>query len=119
MPTDNGELLRNAYEAFGRGDIAAVMGAFAEDIEWNVPEVLPHGGRSRGLQEVAGFFERLGSTWKDFGVELDALFGSDDRVCAVGRAEGELDGVRTGYGFVHVWTVVDGACRRFHEFVDP
>lgn len=119
MPTDNVELLRDTYEAFGRGDIPAVMGAFAEDIEWNVPEVLPHGGRSRGLDGVAGFFERLASTWEDFGLELDALFGSGERVCAVGRFRGALDGVRTGYGFVHVWTVTDGACRRFDEFVDP
>jgi ketosteroid isomerase-like protein len=119
MPTDNVELLRNTYEAFGRGDIPTVMAAFAEDIELSVPEVLPHGGTSRGLDEVAGFFERLASTWEDFGLELDALFGSGDHVCAVGRAGGSLDGVRTGYGFVHVWTVTDGACRRFDEFVDP
>jgi uncharacterized protein len=119
MARDNVELLRNTYEAFGRGDIPAVMAGFAEDIEWSVPEVLPHGGRSRGLEGVAGFFEGLASTWEDFGLELDALFGSGDRVCAVGRAGGSLDGVRTGYGFVHVWTVSDGACRRFDEFVDP
>ncbi len=79
---DNVELLRNTYEAFGRGDIPAVLGVFAEDIEWSVPEVIPHGGKARGREEVGGFFERLGSTWEDFGIEIDALFGSDDRVCA-------------------------------------
>ena len=95
------------------------MAAFAEDIEWNAPEVLPHGGKTRGQDGVAGFFERLASTWEDFGLEFDPLFGSGERVCAVGRAGGKLDGVQTGYGFVHVWTVTDGACRRFDEFVDP
>ena len=118
MP-DNVELLRTTYEGFGRGDMPAVMAAFADDIEWNSPAVLPHGGRSRGLDWVAGFFERLASTWEDFGIEIDGLFGSGQHVCAVGRAAGNLDGVRTGYGFVRVWTVTDGACRRFDEFVDP
>lgn len=39
MPNDNVALLRNTYEAFGRGDIAAVMAVLAEDIEWNAPEI--------------------------------------------------------------------------------
>jgi ketosteroid isomerase-like protein len=119
MPTDNVELLRTTYEAFGRGDMTAVMAAFAEDIEWNAPDVLPHGGKARGRDEVAGFFGRLASTWEDFGLEIEALFGSGDRVCAAGRAGGTLNGVQTGYGFVHLWTVADGVCRRFDEFVDP
>ncbi|MDQ5833999.1 MAG: nuclear transport factor 2 family protein [Actinomycetota bacterium] len=119
MPTGNVELLRTTYEAFGRGDIPAVMGTFREDIEWNAPEVLPHGGRARGLDGVAGFFERLASTWEDFELELNALFGSGERVCAAGRASGRVGGVRTGYGFVHLWTVEDGVCCRFDEFVDP
>jgi ketosteroid isomerase-like protein len=119
MATDNVELLRTTYEAFGRGDIPAVLDAFAEDIEWSVPEVLPHGGRARGRDEVAGFFERLASMWDGFGLDIDALFGSGDHVCAMGRARGTLDGVQTGYGFMHVWTVTEGVCRRFDEFVDP
>jgi uncharacterized protein len=119
MATDNVELLRRTYEAFGRGDIPAVMAAFADDIAWNTPAVLPHGESTRGLDGVAGFFQRLASTWEEFGLEFDALFGSGDRVCVVGRATGTLDGVRTGYGFAHVWTVTDGACGRLDEFVDP
>lgn len=119
MAADNVGLLRDTYGAFGRGDIAAVLAAFAEDIEWNAPEVLPHGGRTRGRDGAAEFFQRLASTWEDFGIEIDDLFGSGDRVCAAGRASGRLDGVQTGYGFVHLWTVTDGVCRRFDEFVDP
>jgi ketosteroid isomerase-like protein len=119
MAMDNVELLRNTYEAFGRGDVPTVMSVFAEDIEWNAPEVLPHGGKARGLEEVGAFFGRLASTWEGLNLEFDALFGSEEHVCAVGRAEGSLNGVQTGYGFVHVWTVADGVCRRFDEFVDP
>ena len=32
---------------------------------------------------------------------------------------GKLDGVETGYGFVHSWTVRDGALARFDEYVNP
>ena len=33
----NAALIRSAYEAFSRGDIAGAMAAFADDILWHVP----------------------------------------------------------------------------------
>jgi uncharacterized protein len=119
MSHENVELLRDTYDAFGRGDIPAVMAVFAEDIPWSVPDVLPHGMRARGKEEVGQFFQGLASTWKDFRLEIDDYVASGDRVCVIGRAAGLVDGVQTGYGFVHSWTVRDGACVRFDEYVDP
>ena len=119
MENGNTALARGAYEAFDRGDIAQVIGGMTADIELNAPELLPHGGKARGPEEVGRFFERLASTWQDFGIEIDALLESGDRVVAIGRAQGKLDGVETGYGFVHSWTVRDGAFARFDEYVDP
>lgn len=119
MATDNVELVGELYESFGRGDIPAVLSAFADDIEWNAPDVLPHGGTTRGKDGVAAFFGRLASTWEDFDLTIDAVFGSGERVCAVGRGGGKLDGVQTGYGCAHVWTVADGVLTRFDEYVDP
>jgi uncharacterized protein len=118
MADDNVELVRDAYGAFARGDIPAVMSAFAQDIEWNVPAVLPHGARGQGHEEVGRFFENLGATWEGFTLELDDLVGSGDRVFAVGRAQGSLEGKQAGYRFVHVWTVGDGTGARFDEYVD-
>jgi uncharacterized protein len=119
MSNDSVELLQHTYEAFGRGDMPAVMATFAEDIEWSSPEVLPQGMKVTGRDAVGGFFEKLGSTWQDFSIEITAVFGSGDRVCATGHAQGSLDGTRASYGFVHAWTVRDGACARFDEYVDP
>ncbi len=119
MSNDNAELLRGTYEAFGRGDIPAVMGVLDEDIEWNVPAVLPHAMDVRGRDEAEAFFQKLASTWNEFGLELDDLVASGDRVCAIGRAQGTLDGGQASYGFVHAWTVRDGVCVRFDEYVDP
>jgi ketosteroid isomerase-like protein len=119
MPNENVELLRRTYEAFGRGDVPAVMESFAEDITWRVPAVLPHGTDANGRQEVGRFFKRLGGMWDDFGLEFGDFVASDDRVCVIGRAQGRLDGAQTGYGFVHCWTVRDGRCTDFEEYVDP
>lgn len=93
--------------------------SLSEDVEWKVPEVLPHGMKAHGREEVGGFFERLAATWDELAVELDDYVASDDRVCAIGRVRGRLNGTEAGYGFVHSWTVRDGVLVRFDEYVDP
>jgi ketosteroid isomerase-like protein len=83
------------------------------------PSGAAHGSHVRGRDEVGAFFQRLASTWDEFGLEIDDLVASGDRVCAIGRANGTLDGGPASYGFVHAWTVRDGVCLRFDEYVDP
>jgi ketosteroid isomerase-like protein len=119
MPNENVELVRPAYDAFARGDIAGVMSVLAEDIDWHAPAVLPHGRDARGHEEVGAFFAGLVSMWKGLALDIQDFVGSGDRVCVIGRASGTLNGAQTGYGFVHCWTVRDGACVRFDEYVDP
>ncbi len=119
MPNENAELLRTTYEAFGRGDIPAVMGVLDENIVWNAPAVLPHSLPVSGRDDVGKVFQNIASTWDDFSLEVDDLVASGDRVCAIGRAGGTLDGAPASFGFVHAWTVRDGVCVRFDEYVDP
>src|SRR5438270_910918 len=38
------ELVKDVYGAFARGDVPAVLGAFADDIEWYEAEGMPYGG---------------------------------------------------------------------------
>jgi ketosteroid isomerase-like protein len=119
MSDANAELMRETYEAFGRGDIPAVLAVFDADIDWHVPDAVPHGTTAHGRDEVARFFEKLVSLWEDFRVEVDEIAATGDRGYATGRATGTYDGGPASYRFVHVWTIRDGACIRFDEYVDP
>ena len=119
MADGNLELIQSGYEAFGRGDIAGVLEILSDDIDWNVAEVLPQGGHLHGKDEVTGFFERLGSIWEGLNLEIEDFVASGDRVCVIGKGSGSVSGTRTGYGFVHAWTVRDGAAARFAEYADP
>jgi ketosteroid isomerase-like protein len=47
------ELVEGVYGAFARGDVPAVLGAFADDIEWYEAEGMPYGGLHRGGEAVA------------------------------------------------------------------
>jgi len=119
MSQSDVDLIRATYESFGRGDIPAVMANFAEDIEWNAPDVLPHGRRVRGHEGVGQFFAGLGDQWTDFGLEIEEIVDGDSAVLGRGRASGRLHGSATGYGFVHAFTIRDGKVARFDEYVAP
>jgi len=103
------------YDAFGRGDIPAVLASFADDVEWNVPNVLPHGMHVHGHEGVGRFFANLAARWSPFGLEIDELADGDTAVLASGK----LDGMPTGYGFVHAFTIRDGKVVRVDEYVAP
>ena len=49
------EVVRGVYEAFGRGDVAGVLGAMTEDMEWCEAEGMPYGGVYHGGEEVGRF----------------------------------------------------------------
>ena len=119
MSEQNVALVRGLYEAFDRGDIPAILEALDDDVSWNSPTVLPHGGIAHGPSEVEGFFQRLVDKWEGLTVEVRDLVGDGDRICVIGRATGSLDGVKTAYGFVHCLDVENGVVKRFHEYVDP
>jgi ketosteroid isomerase-like protein len=119
MAEDNLGVIKGAYDAFGRGDIPAILETLSSDVEWNVPDVLPHRMHVRGRDGVVSFFERLGSLWEGLGLDLEDFVASGDRVCVIGKASGGYDGKQTGFGFVHAWTLRDGVVVRFDEYVDP
>jgi ketosteroid isomerase-like protein len=96
-----------------------VLAILDENIAWNAPAVLPHAMTVRGRDNVGPFFQNLAATWDDFNLEIEDFVASGDRVCVIGRAGGKLDGEAASYGVAHVWTVRDGVCVRFDEYVDP
>ena len=116
-PTD---IISELYAAFARGDIPAIVGMVAEDVDWRVPENLPHGGDFHGRDGVMRFFQGLGANWDGLELDLDGLVSGPDRVLAVANIHGRVraTGEQSGYKSVHVWTLRDGVPVRFAEYVD-
>ena len=114
-----GDVVRQAYEAFEQQDIPGLLGALADDVRWDVPELLPQGGSFNGRDDVGTFFQRLGETYDDLSIDIHDLIDGDERVAGVGVAKGKLhDGNDVEYGFVHVFDVSDGKVTRFREYAD-
>lgn len=114
------DVVRGIYEAFGRGDVPAILSALEEDIDWRVPENLPHGGDFRGRDAVGRFFQGIGENWEDLVVDIEDTLSGEERVVVLARIHGKLraTGENTGYTAAHAWTVREGTPIRFAEYVN-
>jgi ketosteroid isomerase-like protein len=103
------------YEAFGRGDVTAILSSLSEDVTWDVTDEpwTPHAAGvpwlrpRRGHAEVAEFFAIV-SAWKYERFELLDLLASQTQVAAEMRMIAELpNGKRIDEVVIHLWTFGD------------
>jgi ketosteroid isomerase-like protein len=114
------------YEAFGRGDVPAILEHLADDVAWDEwPDNfaqragVPHLVARHGRDHVAGFFGVVGA-WTVLGFEVLDLVGDGRQVVAEIRASFALPGGgRFADEELHLWTFDDGGrvCR-FRHYVD-
>ena len=109
---ENTRLVQNAYEAFGRGDVAAFAELIADDIEWvdpGDPDDDPNAGTFRGKEAVLGWFGGLASTLDYTTFEPREFIAQNDKMVSLVYSEATVRG--TGRAFVnaeaHVWTIRD------------
>jgi ketosteroid isomerase-like protein len=115
------DVVKGMYEAFGRGDVPAVLGAMADDIEWYEAEGMPYGGLHRGPDAVAqNVFGPQIEDLPDFALAPEEFIASGDTVAAVVRytGTGKATGRALNLQVVHVWGVRDGKIARFRQFAD-
>jgi uncharacterized protein len=107
------------YEASERGDPAA-FAIFDPDVEFNMPQVLPHGGTIRGTEALGAYFGEVQGRWDDFRVALDDVIDGGQRVVAIGRFCGrpKANGRYVEIPYALVWTMRDGRAVRVDEYTD-
>jgi hypothetical protein len=120
---ENTRLAQSAYEAFGRGDLAALADVMADDIEWvnpGDPDDIPTAGTFKGKEAVLGWFRSLASTVDFTTFEPREFIAQNDKVVSLVYAEATARD--TGRAFVnheaHVWTFRDGKLARFQIYLD-
>jgi uncharacterized protein len=121
---DNVRLLKNLYDAFGRGDIPNVLGMMSSDIKWYEAEsnpYMPSGEAWVGPDAVLNnLFMRLGGEWDGFTVHPGSFHGAGDSVIVEARYSGTYKptGKRLDAQVCHVRDVKDGKLTRFQQYVD-
>lgn len=123
MPGTNTHAIQSLYDAFARGDLAAVLGGFDPQIVWNEAENIAYADRNPyvGPQAIAeGVFGRLMAEWDGFSVTPQRFVSEGDAVVATGRYRATHKTTRTPLDaqFVHVWTLQDGKVVAFQQHAD-
>lgn len=121
MSEQSVEVVKRAYAAFAEGDVPAVLGAFADDIEWHEAEGMPYGGVYRGGEAVAqNVFGPISQDVEGFAVTPEEYMASGDTVAVVVSytGTGKATGKPLDLPVVHVWDIQDGKAVRFRNFAD-
>ena len=108
----NADVVRQAYEAFGSGDIPAMLGMLTDEVEFTLqgPPVIPWAGTHRGREGVAEFFSLLGENLEFERFEPREFVAQGDMVVVLGDERSLVKS--TGRAFeqewAHVYTLRDG-----------
>ena len=119
----NVETVQAIYEAFGRGDVPAILDRLAEDVEWDrdapgygIPIYEPGTGREHAKR----FFERLGeleinrfepTNFLSGGNQVAVPINVEVKVKSTGKIVEALE--------IHLWTFGDdGKVSRFFHSID-
>lgn len=121
--TANLAAVKSIYDAFGRGDIPAILAYMADDVDWE-HDAIDHGvpwlKPGRGRPHVADFFLSLAG-YEIHRFEPNGFFAGGDRVVATIAVEAAVRA--TGRPIkdleVHLWTFgPDGKVSRFRHVLD-
>ena len=121
---DNVTRLKNVYEAFGRGEMPAVLAAMSPDIRWHQAEGNPYNPSGEawvGPDAVLNnLFVRIGGDWDGFTVNPKTYHDAGDSVVVEGRYRGtfKATGKSMDIQFCHVWHIRDGKAIKFQQYLD-
>ena len=118
----NAEIVQQGYEAFGRGDIPALLDLLTDDVEWTLqgPSVSPFAGTRYGREGVAEFFSVLDETLEFEQFEPREFVAQGDTVVVVGfeRSVSKATGHTIEQEWAHVYTLRDGKIAKGRYFED-
>jgi hypothetical protein len=120
----NTQIVKDAYAAFQRGDISAILNLLTEDIEWEgvkgTEGVLPQAGKRHGRAAVQEFFGQVGATTQFDTFEPREFIAQGDTVVAIGHYAGKAK--PTGRSIATDWVMVfafrGDKIASFREFTD-
>ena len=123
MSQESLQLVQGLYEAFGKGDVAAVLGKMDQEIHWREADnfIYSEGNPYVGPQAVLdGVLLRLGSEWDAFMVTPEEWLDAGNRVVVLGTYTGTHKATRKPVRaqFAHVWTVRGSRVLRFQQYTD-
>ena len=115
----NVDTARAAYEAFGKGDLAALKESFAEDAVWVTSDELPLGGEVHGRDAILANFAQIPNYWTSFSVDPEEFIDAGEYVVVKGTQRAGNDKGSFEAPFLHLLKVnAEGKTIRGEFFTD-
>ena len=120
---ENEKIVREAYAAYLRADLQAVLEICSEDTEWlafGPPDQLPYAGSHRGREQVTRYFAILDDKEESTHLVPHEFVTTGDKVIVFGsyKARVNATGLRFETDFVHVFTLRGGKITNFRDYYD-
>lgn len=119
---ENVAIVRAGYEAFGRGDIDALLDTMDNNIEWTSPgpSDLATAGKRQGQQQVRQFFATVNELYDFQKFEANTFVADGDTVVVLGddTITVKATGKTVSESWAHVFTIKNGKIVRFQEYID-
>ena len=114
--------IKEIYSAFGRGDVAFILGSMTDDVSWEfeAPAEISWGGVRHGTAEAAGFFSEIAAEHVDPVLKMTEFFESENAVAAFGRYDATVraTGVRVSTPVAHYFQFRDGKIARYINVIN-
>lgn len=120
----NTQLVKDAYAAFLRGDVNAILAMVDDNVDWHgvigTEGVLPQAGRRHGRAAVAEFFRQVAESTNFEAFEPREFIAQGDRVAVLGHYTGTTNpsGQRFASDWAMIFDIRNGRFVRFREFTD-
>lgn len=116
------KIIQQAYEAFGRRDIPALLNLVADQVDWEFvgSASLAYAGRRQNKNEVASFFSALEKADDTLAFEPREFIDAGDNVTVLGWVKGIARDTKIPFEtqWAHVFTVSDGKIARWRGFAN-
>ena len=116
MAQENVEIVRRAFEAYARGDLATAVSNHDPDVVFDPAEEPAIHGRDA----VRSYIQRWEEPWDDYEAEAEEFIDAGDCVVVALRvkARGKGSGVEVDARSYQVHTLRDGKLVRMDEYMD-
>lgn len=118
----NIQVIQQAYQCFGQGDIAGVLATLTEDVVWHVAPVagVAYTGTRTGHAGAGEFFAGLVEAEDVLKFAPGEFIAQGDKVAVIGSYGGRVKTTGREYEtyWIHVFHLRDGKIASFAEYTD-
>lgn len=113
-------IVKQAYEAFGRGDVPAILNLIADQVDWEFvgSASLPYAGRRKDKKGVGDFFAEVSRVDEIHTFEPREFIEAGEHVTVLGWESSTARDTKKKFEtqWIHLFTVKNGKVTRWRGF---